>query len=63
MMQMSHQPEAQDVCDEIDNDCDGNIDNNTDVNTPTWYMDADGDERGRPQMLTEMERLTMPMGM
>ncbi|MEC8278859.1 MAG: putative metal-binding motif-containing protein, partial [Myxococcota bacterium] len=39
-------PEAQEVCDEVDNDCDGNIDNNTDLSTPIWYMDADGDGFG-----------------
>ncbi|HOP03712.1 MAG TPA: putative metal-binding motif-containing protein, partial [Tenuifilaceae bacterium] len=42
-------PEAEEICDGIDNDCDGEIDNNpTDIKT--WYLDSDNDGFGNPQV-------------
>lgn len=36
-------PDAEEVCDEVDNDCDGGVDENV---APTQYRDADGDGYG-----------------
>ena len=38
-------PDADEVCDGLDNDCDWTIDVNA-VDAPTWYEDADGDGYG-----------------
>ncbi len=38
-------PDAEEVCDALDNDCDGAVDE--DLDTP-WYTDADGDGYGDP---------------
>jgi len=38
-------PDASDICDDIDNNCDGNVDEDTSYGT-TWYTDADDDGYG-----------------
>ena len=40
-------PDAVEVCDDLDNDCDGTVDNEA-TDAPTWYTDADGDDHGDP---------------
>ena len=39
-------PDADEICDGIDNDCDTHIDEYTAVDAPTWYPDRDGDGYG-----------------
>jgi MYXO-CTERM domain-containing protein len=39
-------PDAAEVCDEIDNDCDGTVDDDAAVDAATWYADADDDGYG-----------------
>ncbi len=43
-------PEAEDLCDRLDNDCDGDIDEDS---TTTWYQDADGDGWGSDEVVVE----------
>ena len=38
-------PNAAEVCDEVDNDCDGETDDDS-VDAPTWFLDHDGDTYG-----------------
>jgi hypothetical protein len=40
-------PNADEVCDGVDNDCDGDIDGSS-SDASTWYADADGDSYGDP---------------
>lgn len=35
-------PDADEICDEVDNDCDGETDNHP-VSGSRWYLDEDGD--------------------
>ncbi|HIE70940.1 MAG TPA: hypothetical protein EYP98_12625, partial [Planctomycetes bacterium] len=44
-------PEADELCDDMDNDCDDEIDE--DVADLTWYLDEDGDEYGNPDASIE----------
>ncbi len=39
-------PDADEVCDGLDNDCDGEIDEDDAVDAATWYADGDGDGYG-----------------
>ena len=39
-------PDADELCDELDNDCDGEIDPPSAVDAQTWYGDGDGDGVG-----------------
>lgn len=45
-------PEAQEVCNELDDDCDGNTDEDA-TDAATWYRDDDGDGYGSDALLTQ----------
>lgn len=45
----STNPDADEICDGIDNNCDGEIDNNP-VDGTVWYLDSDGDSFGDPNI-------------
>ncbi len=39
-------PDATELCDEVDNDCDTDVDEDGAADAPTWYVDADMDDYG-----------------
>ncbi|MFT5683663.1 MAG: putative outer membrane repeat protein [Myxococcota bacterium] len=41
-------PDAEEVCDDVDNDCDGTTDDGA-TDATTWYADDDGDGYGNPE--------------
>ncbi len=45
-------PEADEVCDAVDNDCDGNVDEDDAADAGAWYTDNDGDGYGDEATLT-----------
>ena len=53
-------PDADELCDEIDNDCDGDTDEDDASDAVTWYADTDADGYGDPDSTTSA--CTMPSG-
>ena len=41
-------PNAQELCDGVDNNCNGTVDGTSAIDQSTWYFDADGDGFGDP---------------
>lgn len=52
-------PEAEEICDGIDNDCDGDADSGA-IDPSTWYADTDQDEYG--DSLVPMDACEQPVG-
>ncbi len=47
------QPEAQEICDGIDNNCQSGIDEDAAIDVRTWYEDLDGDGFGNSELSEE----------
>ena len=45
-------PDADEVCDGVDNNCDGEADEDTALDAGLWYIDADSDGHGDPDATT-----------
>ena len=41
-------PDATEVCNDVDDDCDGAVDEAGALGAPTWWADSDGDDYGNP---------------
>ena len=54
-------PDADEVCDGLDNDCDGTSDNDDAIDAPSWYTDGDGDGYGDTSNTTTS--CTQPSGL
>ncbi|MBN1335647.1 MAG: hypothetical protein JXB39_06775 [Deltaproteobacteria bacterium] len=52
-------PDADELCNGLDDDCDGVVDEPDAVDAPSWYVDADGDAWGDP---STGERSCQPIG-
>ena len=53
-------PNAEEICDNIDNNCDGNIDDTSSINASIWYEDGDDDGYGNASV-TQVA-CTLPTG-
>ena len=49
-------PDADEVCDGVDNDCDGRVDPDDAIDAETWWIDADGDGYGGSYSYTQCDQ-------
>ncbi len=49
-------PDAEEVCDDVDNDCDGTVDEPDAADAALWYYDGDGDGYGNTPTLQACEQ-------